>query len=519
MEWLKRTIARRPVISGVSVILLLAFGGGLLLRLSGVDFCLPMEHCHPDEHWLVKPTLKMMRTADFNPHYFVYPTLYMYLLLLVFCLTFVIGTSMGKWSGLGGIKTGPFLLSGRITTALLGTGTVIGVYVAGKRLVDRETGAVAALILALAPLHVANSHFITTDVPAAFFCMMSLVTAAGVAREGNKRNYLLAGLMVGFAGAAKYNAALVLLNIPLAHWINPRREGYFNGNLLRALIWVALGFLIACPYALWDMPRFLDGVAHEIAHYKRGHMGHQGDYNRTYYLMFLATRGFGPVLFGLGLYGLYGMLRRMRREYLLLLTFPALYLLFLGGYKVRFVRNLMPILPYLSLWIGFGAVCAWRDIRRGWPALGKISPWKLAPLGLALILAIPGSITLDETVALATRDTRLRARDWIEKNIPRGSVIYLQSWSVDKLKPGKYRRSRDRWSWEYYVGTDRLTRKYFNMKSWSRQKYEEVREAYQHQPVAAFAGRDENPYYCTANPAVVIFKRDPRRKKIRAPQK
>ena len=517
MDLLAKIIARRPVISGVTVIVVIAMTVGLVLRLAGADFCLPMEHCHPDEHWLVKPTLKMMQTADFNPHSFVYPTLYMYVLLLVFCLTFVIGTSAGLWTGIRGIKTAPFLLSGRITTGLLGSATVWGVYVAGKRLVDRETGAVAALVLALAPLHVANSHFITTDVPAAFFCMMALCAAAAVASEGSKKHYAVLGLMVGFAGASKYNAALVMLNIPLAHWINTRRNGFLNGNLARALLWMALGFLIACPYALWDMPRFLDGVSHEIAHYRRGHMGHQGDFNRTYYMMFLSTRGFGPLLFGLGIYGLWSMIRRFRREYLLLLTFPVLYLLFLGGYKVRFVRNLMPVLPYFSLWIGVGAVCAWRDIRASWPALQRIGTWRLATAALTLVLAIPASIAIDETFSLAKKDTRLQARTWIEKHIPRGSVVYLQSWSVDKLPPGMYRRSRNRWSWEYYVGTDRLTRKYFNMKTWAREKYEEVQEAYQHIPVAAFRGREENPYYCTANPSVVIFKRDPKRKKIRAP--
>ena len=519
MNWLRQRFERRPVLTGVGAIILLAMLGGLALRVAGINFCLPMEHCHPDEHWLVKPALKMLRTADFNPHNFVYPTLYIYVLLGVYGLTFLGGTSAGLWSNIRGIKTAPFLLTGRLTTALLGTATVGGVYVAGRRLLGREAGAVSALVLALMPLHVANSHFITTDVPAAFFCTMALVTAAAVANEGTRRHYVLVGLMVGFAAASKYNAGLVLINIPLAHWINPRREGYFNGNLVRALVWVGLGFLIACPYALWDMPRFLDGVAHEIAHYRRGHIGHQGDFNRTYYLMFLATRGFGPVLSALGLYGLFSLLRRRRfqRGHLLVLAFPLLYLLFIGGLKVRFVRNLMPMLPYLALWAGYGAVCALEDIRTTWPAAARVTRWKLALAGLVLALALPGSIALDETLALASKDTRLQARDWIDSNIPKGTVIYLQSWSVDKLPPGKYRRSRDRWAWEYYVGTDRLTRKYFDMKSWSRQKYDEVVEAYQHQPVAAFKGRSENPFYCTANPSVMIFRRDPARKRVRKP--
>jgi len=128
MDLVQKLISRFPVISGVTLIVVVAMVVALILRLAGADFCLPMEHCHPDEHWLVTPTIKMMRTADFNPHYFVYPTLYMYVLLLVFCLTFVVGTSAGLWGGIGGIKTAPFLLAGRLTTGLLGTATVWGVY-------------------------------------------------------------------------------------------------------------------------------------------------------------------------------------------------------------------------------------------------------------------------------------------------------------------------------------------------------------------------------------------------------
>jgi len=511
-----KRLAAHPAL-GAAVVLGVALVGGLLLRVGGADFCLPMEHCHPDEHWLYKPVLKMLRTGDLNPHFFVYPTLFMYLLLAVYALTFLVGVSAGWWSSISNIKTAPFLYSGRLTAGLLGTGTLIAVYAAGKRLADQESGAVAALALAVMPLHVSNSHFITTDVPAGFFCALALWAAAGVATGGNRRNYVIAGLLVGFATAAKYNAALVAINIPLAHWINARRKGFFTSDLLWALLWVGFGFLIANPYALFDMPRFLDGVAQEIAHYKRAHIGHEGEYNRAFYMVFLAGRGFGPVLAGLGVFGVLSILRDFRRKHLLLLVFPVLYILFLGSYKVRFVRNLMPILPYLSLWIGVGAVSAFREVRRAWPALGRANPWALAIPGLALALAIPTVYSVDETLAMVRPDTRLQAKEWIEKNVPRGKTIYLQAWSVDNLTPGKYRTTRDRWQWDYYVATDRLSKKYFAMKKAVPVKYQEVVEAYQHRPLKAFIGREENRFYCTMSPTVLIFGRDPSRPRVRAP--
>lgn len=492
-----------------AALLVLALASGLVLRVLGVGFCYPMLYCHADEHYLVKPAMLMLRTGDLNPHIFVYPSLYIYILLLVSCLTYLVGMGVGHWTTVAGIRQAPFHISGRIATALLGTATLGAVYVAGKRLLDRESGAVAALALAFMPLHVANSHFVTTDVPAAFFCIVALCAAAKVANEGTRRSYVVAGLLAGFAAATKYNAFLVAINLPLAHWLNPRRERFLDANLWRGLVWIAGGFLIACPYSLLDLPNFLEGVANEIAHYKTGHVGHQGEYNRLFYLLFLASRGFGPLLTALGIYGLVEMIRNFRRTYLLLLVFPALYMVFVGGYKVRFVRNLMPVLPYFALWIGFGAVQALRQIRATWPFFRRTPAWLLAALGLLLALAQPVTISVDEAAALARPDTRLQAREWIARKLPRGATLRTQPWSVDALPPGMCRQTNDRFVWDYYVGTDRLSRKYFNMHKWDRIKYREVREAFSQRPVAVFPGREENPFYYTASPTVFIFARDP----------
>jgi hypothetical protein len=461
--------------------------------------------------------MHMLRSGDLNPHLFVYPTLFMYVLLAVYCFTFFRGVSGGLWAAPAQIQPPLFILGGRITAAGFGAGTLLAVHAAGKRLLDAPSAALAALALAVMPLHVADSHFVATDVPAGFFSAALLCAAAALADEGGKRQYMLVGLLAGLAAATKYNAGLVVINLPLAHWLNARRERFFDANLARGLLWVVVGFLIACPYALLDLPNFLDGVATEIAHYSRAHVGHEGRHNLVFYFLFLAGRGFGPVLTGLGIYGLCHLLRHFRRRDLLLLVFPAAYMLLLASYKVRFVRNLMPVLPYFALWVGLGASRAFREARDAWPALARVSAWKLALPLLALSLIWPLAISLDETRALAAPDTRLTARDWVQRHVPAGSTIYLQAWSVDALPPKKYRLSSDRFSWDYYVATDRLTRKYFDMAAVNPEKYKEVKEAFQHRPVAFFPGRSENPFYCTASPSVAIFARDPARPAVRAP--
>jgi len=53
-----------------------------------------------DEHVIVERVLAIMRTGDFNPHFFDYPGLAYYLHLPVACLRFVVGALRGEWGSL-----------------------------------------------------------------------------------------------------------------------------------------------------------------------------------------------------------------------------------------------------------------------------------------------------------------------------------------------------------------------------------------------------------------------------------
>ena len=48
------------------------------LRLWAIDFGVPMV-THPDEPNILNPALHMIRTHDFNPHWFIYPALIIYI--------------------------------------------------------------------------------------------------------------------------------------------------------------------------------------------------------------------------------------------------------------------------------------------------------------------------------------------------------------------------------------------------------------------------------------------------------
>src|SRR3954469_6918572 len=70
-----------------------------LLRLwalgQGVPFAVQV-----DEPEVLLRAVRMMRTGDLNPHFYDYPTLYMYLQAVVAALRFLIGAMRGEWAAL-----------------------------------------------------------------------------------------------------------------------------------------------------------------------------------------------------------------------------------------------------------------------------------------------------------------------------------------------------------------------------------------------------------------------------------
>src|SRR6185295_12447712 len=139
------------------------------------------------------------------------------------------------------------LLVARLTTALLGTGSVVLIYLVGL---------LAAAVLAVNFLHVHLSHFGLNDVPATFFLVAALVPAVALLERPSSRGYLLSGLLAGLATAAKYNGGVVLA-VPLAIWLlQVSRRSAAPGRLLLGPLLLGLGalagFLLGMPDVLWS---------------------------------------------------------------------------------------------------------------------------------------------------------------------------------------------------------------------------------------------------------------------------
>ncbi len=244
--------------------------------------------------------MTMWLTRDLDPHYLTYPSLFYYL--------------QAGWQAAAGHIGGlldpavlrnpssfspsspvpPFYYgAGRALTALLGTLAVFVTYLAGQRLLTR-IGLVAALFLAVAALHVQQSHYITVDATTALFTACAAFFALGmpvVGRDSFPIMLVGSSVSAGLAAGTKYNAGLViampLVALALAGGHPMRRR---LAAALGALAACVLTFLITTPFALLDRPLLEASLRSVFQHYTGGHAGAEGSDNVVWYLSDLMMR-------------------------------------------------------------------------------------------------------------------------------------------------------------------------------------------------------------------------------------
>src|SRR6185312_8166483 len=388
----------------------------------------------------------------YNPHYFVNPPAYTYLLHAVFGVWF--GGRAGVSNTYATHPTEVFVVA-RATAAVVGTIAVWLTYLAGARFADRRVGLLAAALMAVAFLPVFYSHLALNDVPTLAPIALSLWGTAGVLRRGRLLDYALAGAGLGLACATKYTGGIVLLPLLAAgglQLVSPTRGGTrarataFGGLVLAGVL--ALGaFLVANPFSILDFAAFKDGLNHQAsaAEDELGKLGLTQNSGQLYYL-WTFTWGLGWVPLAAGALGALGMLVWDRRLALVLVPAPILYVLFMGTQVRFFGRWLLPVFPIVCIAAGWALIRLADVATRRAPALRPV----LYALGAVLLLGQGVVYSLHDGLVLSRPDTRNLARAWMKANVPPKTKIVVEpvvpdAWASDIGRPYPGTSNGARW--------------------------------------------------------------------------
>lgn len=416
-------ITRREKL-GIAAVVVAAF----LVRALRAGDGLPYLH-HWDEPHTAGRALRMVTTGDWNPHWFHYGTLTMYLNAGMDVLHFLWLCAQPDDApafarSLADIRTWPdepwrwsishpsFYAWNRTLTALFGAGCVLLAWSLARRMLGPLAALVAALALAALPIHVAHSAYVTTDVPAGFFALAVVWAAHGWASTGRPSTLVLAFVLTGLAVAVKYNAWIAWL-VPLAALAVSASRG---SSSHRPWLWAAavslpaLAFTLAMPWALLDWTTFLDHVGREVSHYRV--LGHGPEFTVEPGLEHAGVQlaNFAASLTWPGLViALAGWIVVARRPGgWLVLLFPILYFAFMTRMRVGFHRNFIALYPFLAL--GLAASFAWLEQRAA-----RLGSARVRPIGIALVL---GALVLvlarsaRQSLAIASQiETRSQAVD------------------------------------------------------------------------------------------------------------
>lgn len=243
----------------------------------------------------------------------------------------------------------------RLSSAIFGTMTIVVVYWLAKLWYNRKTGILAALLLAILPVHVIYSRTAFSDVMQAFFLLSAiLLIELSLVKEGKKYSLLFSsGIFFALAFLIKYNSVVlwsVYWIFILIYPLIKKEKKIFKRNLFCIVVSNLVAFVAILIIILFSggIERliyavnnfiFLTAVQSTLQH------------NTYYFHLVVLIEALSPLLaFVLPLAILYFLISKKRTRADVLITFLVLLFYLIIIYQQRrYVRHQIIAIPFLVI--------------------------------------------------------------------------------------------------------------------------------------------------------------------------
>ena len=424
---------------GLSLLTLVLCLTTFWLYLGHIDGTLPYPS-HVDEEAIVGPARNILVTGDFHPQEFNYPSLPRYIAAVGLAVGFIRSApseGIRDIRQLGSVSYPHYGIPTAVETvkqlfALLSVIVIAATAFASWRFTNQpKAAAVGLLFLLSSQLYFRLSwQYLNVDIVGTCFVMLAIASCLGATNHPSVlRSAVIPSLWAGLAAASKYTLGLVLVPVLLSIWLYQTGDRRLR-SIGIAVLTAGLAFLVSVPYALLDLPGFLNGLAFDAWHYGTGHRGFDNDAGLPQLLFYTShfRHEFGLLGIGLVIAGIGAAIRDDWRRTIVFLIFPVLLLTLLVGQRVHFPRNVLPLHPFFAIAAGYGfIVCStfftqWLSTRY---SRFKSATVRTVTVVLLLALVLPG--TRLRSHVTVTPDSRNLARAWLVENIAADWKVLLTS--------------------------------------------------------------------------------------------
>ena len=252
-------------------------------------------------------------------------------------------------------------LAGRIAVALLGTGQIVLAYLVGRRFFDSvATGLLSAALVTVSPLLVAQSHYLSLDVPLGFAVLGCLFLAGLMCTTPRASVMALSGLALGLCITTRASGALMapiflaayLLGVhrsrpALSRWLGVWPAAFFGGLLL--------GLCLGYPGFLLRADQVEEVLQSSISLSSLPASGWRLILNQRWQGFLVVLMGpAGPELVALWLVGLVLLVWRRKYDRLLVAILPPIYFVagavFLSGSLEGLAAVWLPSALVVACW-------------------------------------------------------------------------------------------------------------------------------------------------------------------------
>ena len=206
-------------------------------------------------------------------------------------------------------------------------------------------------------------------------------------------------------------------------------------NIAIAVALALLVFFITSPFVFIDWKVFLTDFFNAVLNSKTswGGMFRNSTPSIIYNVSFL-VKDFGIfTMLVVGFSVLY-IIYKKSPQGLFLLVFVVAYYLYIGTWQLKFMRYLVPIVPFIALFAGHGFLTLLRFLQklRKLPRLVRAMAYGI----VCFTIAFPGFVYIVNNsygyeLVLISPDTREVAFDWMKENIPQDAHILREAYTPE----------------------------------------------------------------------------------------